>query len=261
MLPQAVESPYAIDLDRRRSVQEILGGALDLYRHYPWLFLVLALSVIAPYDLAVLALTGSSPLGGGTHESVGTSFLLLLLNLALVSPLVSALHVHAVVLVGEGGRPRLGEVAVRGLRVLGVVVAADIMSALGITLGYLALVVPGVLLSLRWSVVAQAAAIENEGWLPALRRSGLLTAGHYWRIFGLILVTGLLTFAAIRGAAAIPSGSSSSIGSIALGIAVHTLTASFAALTLALLYFDLRARTTEAHSQRSPEYQHLRDLD
>jgi hypothetical protein len=256
-----VESSQAIDLDRTRSISEILRAALGLYQRYPGLFAVLALGVIAPYDLVVLAATGAGPLATGAHGNTEVSLLLTLLDLSLVGPLISALHVHAVVMIGEGGRPHLGEVALRGLRVLGVVVAAEIMATLGIALGFLALIVPGILLALRWSVVAQAAAIEQEGWLPALRRSGRLTSGHYGHIFGLVFLTGLLTIGAMRGAGAIPLGSSSGIASIALGIAVHTLTASFAALTLAVLYFDLRARATEPHTRSEPESQHPRDLD
>jgi hypothetical protein len=256
-----VEAPDAIDLDQPRSIVDILGAALDLYRRHPWLFAILALGVIAPYDLAVLALTGSGPLQTGSHGNTQGFLLLMLLNLSLVGPLISALHVHAVIRIGEGGRPRVGEVALQGLRVLPVVVAAEVMATLGIALGYLALIVPGILLSLRWSVVAQVAAIEPEGWLPALRRSRWLSSGHYWRIFGLLLLTGLLTAALTRGAAAIPLGSSSDAGPVAVGIAVHTLTASFAALTLALLYFDLRARVAKPSAHSTPEYQHLRDLD
>ncbi|HEV3071109.1 MAG TPA: hypothetical protein VGY76_06760 [Solirubrobacteraceae bacterium] len=256
-----MKSPDAIDLDRPRSIGDILSGALGLYRRYPWLFAILALGVIAPYDLAVLAVTGSGPLATGSHQNTEGYLLLMLLNLSLVGPLISALHVHAVVRIGEGSRPRAGEVAARGLQVLPVVVAAEVMATLGIALGFLALIVPGVLLSLRWAVVAQAAAIEQEGWLPALRRSGHLTRGHYWRIFGLLLLTGLLTAGLMRGAAAIPLGSSAGAGSVALGIVVHTLTASFAALTFALLYFDLRVRMAQPAARSTPEYQYLRDLD
>lgn len=256
-----MEPPYAIDLARPRSIGDILGGALGLYRRHPWLFAILALGVIAPYDLALLAVTGSGPLETGSHQDTEGYLLLMLLNLSLVGPLISALHVHAVVSIGEGGRPRVGEVALRGLQVLPIVVAAEVMATLGIALGFLALIVPGVLLSLRWAVVAQAAAIEEEGWLPALRRSRWLTSGHYLRIFGLLFVTGLLTAVLTRGAAAIALGSSSDPGSVVLGIAVHTLTASFAALTLALLYFDLLARVTTPPARSTPEYQHLRDLD
>jgi hypothetical protein len=256
-----VEPSYAIDLDQPRAIGDILGGALGLYRRYPWLFAILALGVIAPYDLVVLAITGVGPLETGGNQNTQGYLLLLLLNLSLVGPLISALHVHAVVRIGAGHRPRVGEVALRGLQVLPVVVAAEVMATLGIALGFLALIIPGILLSLRWAVVAQVAAIEDQGWLPALRRSRALTAGHYPRIFGLLLVTGLLTAVLTRGAAAIPLGSSSAAGSVALGIAVHTLTASFAALTLALLYFDLLARAAGPPVRSTPEYQHLRDLD
>jgi hypothetical protein len=261
MLSRPVEPPHAIDLDRPRSIGDILAGALGLYRRYPWLFAILALGVIAPYDLVVLAVTGVGPLETGSNQNTQSYLLLLLLNLSLVGPLISALHVHAVIRIGEGSRPSVREVALRGLQVLPVVVAAEVMATLGIALGFLALVVPGILLALRWSVVAQAAAIEQQGWLPALRRSGQLTRGHYWHIFGLLFVTGLLTAVLTRAAAAIPPGSSSGAGAVALGIAVHTLTASFAALTLALLYFDLLARLDGPPVPSPPEYQHLRDLD
>lgn len=259
--PAAVESSQTIDLDQPRSISEIVSAALVLYRRYPWLFAILALGVIGPYELIVLALTGTGPLATGSHGSTEVSLLLDLLDLSLVGPLISALHVHAVVMIGDGATPRVGEVALRGLRVLGIVVAAQIMATLGIALGFIALIIPGILLSLRWAVVAQAAAIEQEGWLPALRRSGRLASGHYGHIFGLLFFTGLLTVIVTRGAAAIPLGSSSGVASVAFGIAVHTLTASFMALAAALLYFDLRSRQAEPTTRSRPEYQHLRDLD
>jgi hypothetical protein len=229
-----------IDLDQPRSVGEILAATLRLYRRYPLLFAILALGVVAPYELVVLAITGYGPLT--QHESVGIYYLLLLIRTVLITPLISALHIHAVVSIGEGRRPRLGTVALRGVQVLPVVAAAAVMSSLGIVLGYVALIVPGILLGLRWAVVAQAAALEHEGWLGALRSSGRLTHGHYWHVLGLILAAGALTVAVGLGARAIPLGSTSGVGSVTAGIVVETLVASFAALTLAVLYFDLRSR-------------------
>jgi hypothetical protein len=231
-----------INLEQERSVASIIAQALDLYQSYPLLFLILASAVVAPYELAVLVVTGSGSLARHPHESAGTAVLLGLLDLALVGPLVSALHVHAVVAIGAGNRPRLIGVALRGLRVLPVVAASVIVAGLGIGLGFIALVVPGILLALRWSVVAQVAAIDQEGWLPSLRRSGVLTSGHYRHIFGLLLIVGLLASGIATGARAIPAGSGTGAPSVLLGFAVHALTLSFSALTGAILYFDLRAR-------------------
>lgn len=257
-----MDRPVGIEIDRKRSVADIIAGALDLYQGYPVLFLTLALGVILPYQLAVLAINGTGPLAGSTHQSLGAYYLLLLLDYAFVGPLVSALHIHAVIRIGAGEPPRLTQVALQGLRVLPVVAAAVIVAGLGIALGFLALIVPGVLLALRWSVVAQVAAIEHEGWIPSLTRSGALTRGHYWHIFGLLVITTVVNGGISLAAAAIPLGGTSGAGSVALGIATHTITASFSALTLAVLYFDLRARAAGRPPVRSePEDRDPRALD
>jgi hypothetical protein len=250
---------YRIDLEQPRSVSEILATTVRLYRRYPLLFAILAVAVMAPYKLAVLGVTGYGPLRHG-HENAGVSLLLTLLDSALITPLISALHMHAVVAVGEGRRPRLRAVALRGLQVLPVVAAADIIASAGIFLGFIALIVPGVVLSLRWAVVSQAAALEHEGWLPAIRSSTRLTAGHYWHIFGLLLFTVVFGIGVFFGARRMDLGSTSALPSVAVGIAVYTVIASFSALTLALLYFDLRARP-EQPARAPREHQHLRDLD
>jgi hypothetical protein len=137
---------------------------------------------------------------------------------------------------------------------------AEIVSNIGIYAG-LVLIIPGIWLALRWSVVAQAAAIEHEGWLPALRRSATLTLDHYWHIAGLLLATGVLNFGVSFGASSALAGPSSHVGSVLLGIVVRSALSSFAALTLAVLYFDLLARQAEPDRRSIPEYQHLRDLD
>jgi hypothetical protein len=249
-----------VELDRERSVGEIVHAALRLYRRYPLLFLVLAGAVMVPYGLVVLAVTGHPPLSRA-REGFPASLLMFVLSFSLITPLISALHVHAVVLIGEGRRPTLAEVALKGLRVLPVVSAAEIVATLGTIAGYVALIVPGVILMLRWTVVGQAAAIEHDGWSAALRRSGELTDKHYQHIFGLLLITGALSFAVGLGAAAIQPAGNAGVAAVALDIALDTLVASFVALTTAILYFDLLARAAEVATQRRPEYEHLRDLE
>jgi hypothetical protein len=258
-----MEPAEPIQIERPRSLAQIIGEALDIYQRYPLLFLTLALGVVAPYDLAVLAATGEGPLANSAHQNVGVTLLLLLLGTALVGPLISALHMHAVVLIGERTKPGLGQVARSGLRVLPVVAAAAIVAALGIAAGFLALIVPGIVLLLRWAVVAQVAAVEGVDWHAALGRSYELTRGHYRHIAALIVVTTLISFGIDAGARAVPLGSTAGAASVALGIAARTATASFSALTLALLYFDLRARLGAGPQTRSAEreHPHLRDLD
>lgn len=226
--------------DEPRSVGRVIAATFGLYRRYPLLFFVLAAAVVVPYSLILLATTGSGIL---TRDGLGAGveFLLTAIDLALIGPLISALHVHAVDEVRRGGEPRLGAVARQGVAVLPVVAVASIVSGLGIGLGLVAFVVPGVILSLRWFVVAQAAAMEREGWRDALRSSARLTDGHYWRLFALYLFIGVFTMgpAVLLGMA---FGSEDTVISFLVGLALVIFTYSFTALVSAVVYFDLRVR-------------------
>jgi hypothetical protein len=176
---------------RGRSARRLVVETFHLYRRYSLLFLVLASAVIVPYEVLILIVTGAGP-----FEQVSltptVSLWLTLADLALVAPLVSALHAHAVREARDGGDPRLGSIARQGLKVLPVVAAVSIISWLGITLGFFALIVPGIYLLLRWFVAAQAAAIDDRGWVEALRSSGQLTKGHFGHVFVFTLLAGVI---------------------------------------------------------------------
>ncbi|MFZ2052427.1 MAG: hypothetical protein WAU69_16015 [Solirubrobacteraceae bacterium] len=163
----------------------------------------------------------------------------------MVSPLISAMHVHAVVVIGEGRRARLIGVARSGLRVLPVVAVAAAATGIATDIGFLALIIPGFLLAIRFSVVAQAAAIEKDGVRSACKRSWQLTrhsAGHILELFLFIAVP--LAVAGL-GAKALTSGDGTHLGEVAAGIGIKTIILSFGALITALLYFDLVYRQTE----------------
>lgn len=222
-----------------RSTPRLIADTFGLYRRYPWLFLALAAAVILPEELIVLVVTGSA---GGADADELTANVVFLVDLLLVLPLVSALHVHGVEDVRRGEEPRLGSIARRGLAVLPVVCAATIMSSLGTFGGALLFLLPGVYLWVRWLVVAQVAAIEHEGWTTALRRSWALSEGAWLHtfVFGISIV--------VLGAA--PAGlfyltvgdESSSVAAFVTGTALSIVCVSFTALATALLYYDLRAR-------------------
>jgi hypothetical protein len=229
-----------IQVQKPRSIGEIIGAALTLYGRYPVLFLVLAFAVTAPYELIVLAALGTSPIGGRTGNPA-TALTLVLVEVALVAPLISALYAHAVVAIGRGEQPGLLTVARRVAPVLPVVAAAEIAAAFGIGIGLLAFLIPGVVLLIRWAVVAQAAALEHPDWIGALRRSGELTRGHYLHVFGVLLLTTAINLG-LSGVAGAISGGRTRASDVILEIVIGTIIRSFTALTTAVLYFDLLAR-------------------
>ena len=194
-----------IDVQRPRSIAEIVGASFSLYARYPLLFLILALAVTAPYELIVLAAVGTAPIGGKNVDA-STALILVVIDVALIAPLISALYAHAVVMIGGRERPNALNVAGRVLPVLPVVAAAEIAAGFGIGLGLLAFLIPGVYLLVRWAVVAQVAALEHPDWIGALRRGADLTRGNFWHVFGVLILTTAVNLGLSEAAASIAGG-------------------------------------------------------
>jgi hypothetical protein len=234
-----------LDLDRPRSIGEMLTGALGLYWRFPILFLAFAAIVVVPYDLIVLAITGNGPFTQG-HLGFFGSKAFLLANSFIVIPLISALHVQAVREAGEGGRPTLTATFRKSLPRLPVVAVAAGISGVGTSLGGLAFVIPGLFLAAIWPVVAQAAALEGGGPFDALRRSFVLTRGYRWHALGLVICAGVV--AGVAGAPFLFAFRHTTTTPVifAVGTAMEVVFRSFEALVTALLYFDLLARSRGA---------------
>ena len=233
----------SLDLTQPRRVPEVLSSALWLYLKWPLLFMALSAIVVVPYELVVLAVAHAPPLGQ-QNTSAGTLFILEVIDLALVGPFVSALLVQAVITIGDGRSPQIGDVVRRGVRVLPVVAAAEIIVGIGVAIGLAFLIIPGVILALRWAVVAQAAAVERTDWPTALRRGAELARRNYARIFVLLIVVALVnvTLTGIGGGIV---GTHKGPVQVVVGIIIVVLTRAFGALVTAMLYFDLRAREAE----------------
>jgi hypothetical protein len=57
-----------------------------------------------------------------------------------------------------------------------------------VALGFLALVIPGLILLAMWYIATPACVVEQLGPLGSMRRSSQLTKGYRWKIFGLMLL-------------------------------------------------------------------------
>jgi hypothetical protein len=126
-----------------------------------------------------------------------------------------------------------------------VVSPAVLLSWLGIFAGFLALIVPGVLLAIRWAVVAQTGALDATSWRSALNRSAGLTEKHrahvFWLSVLIVLITSVPTAIHI-----VVFGASVTVGSVVVGTLFDVVTSSFTALAVAFLYYDLVARFRSA---------------
>ncbi len=115
-------------------------------------------------------------------------------------------------------------------------------------MGFIALIVPGILLAFRWYVAVQAATIEDEGWQPAIHRSRELTRGVYGHLFAFGVLIAIITEVPLRLATNGVTGRDTLAAAFLGGVPLHAFALAFTALATALLYFDLAAR--QARSPR-----------
>jgi hypothetical protein len=77
----------------------------------------------------------------------------------------------------------------RFLPIIGLALAVSVLVILGIIL----LIVPGLILATVWFVATPACVVEQLGPSDSMRRSFQLTKGHRWKIFGLMLLVGVVS--------------------------------------------------------------------
>src|SRR4051794_5837540 len=180
-----------LDLQRKRDLGRILDDTFALYRTHWRTLLVVAVVVVVPVDLVVFGVGlgwlwegYDAPKAGEVRITDVTDGLIgLVAQLLIVVPLVTAMTVDAVRAAGTGQTVATGDVLRAGLRTLLPLVVAEIMVALGVTIGLFLLIVPGVILWVRWSVVPQIVVLEGQRGSAALQRSFALTRGQGWLTF------------------------------------------------------------------------------
>lgn len=228
-----------MEIERPRSAFELIGATFDLYRRYSRLFLTLAGVVVVPYSALSLLGEPGGPFDGAIRVIIEQA--LGIADFALVLPLISALHVYALEDVRQGREPNLASVARRGIASLRVVSPAVFLSWLGILLGIVALIVPGIILAIRWAVVAQAGALGATSWRKALDRSAGLTERNNMHVLGLLALVFLITSIPLGIHLAV-FGKATTVGSFIVNTGLSVIVTSFAALATAFLYYDLMAR-------------------
>jgi hypothetical protein len=162
---------------------------------------------------SVLGSTGSIFFGHFV-SFVGTALLItlpsLLFRLALpLSPFQSLIDlmlglvtfvtlIYGTVQALRGRRVAIGECLSEGFKRLGAALGVAILTWIGYFIGFLLLVVPGIILLLMWAVAVPVAVVERAGVTVAFGRSRALTRDRRWRIFGTFFVAGLI-LGAIEG--------------------------------------------------------------
>ncbi len=117
--------------------------------------------------------------------------------------------------------------------------AVSVLFAVGVAIGFVFLIVPGLILLTFWSVVAPVTVLERPGVLAAFGRSRELVRGNGWPVFTVIVLVGLAVVL-VSLAAGLASAPLGSIGRALVQWVVNSAVAPVSALSAAVLYFRLR---------------------
>lgn len=232
-----------LELDQPRTLGELIALTFELFGRHLATFLSLTLIVVAPVVILVDGVWGGYLADGGRADpSAGASATSLALGTVVIPPLVTALHVVVVQALARGEEPTVGAALRLAAPRLPAALGAVVLYSIGVALGLVALIVPGVWLSVRWYFAAQAAVVDGLGPVDALRRSAEVVETRWWRTFGVLLAFGLLVgiFGAVIGAVvrSVDDGVIYTSAQVLLQAGLLSLTAIFGTL----LFFDSRLR-------------------
>jgi hypothetical protein len=135
----------------------------------------------------------------------------------------------------------LGETYERVRPQLPAIIVGGLLAGLGIALGLVLLIVPGLILLTWWIVIIPVIVLEERSAGEAFGRSRELVRGHAWSVFGVIVLTILLVIAfnIVLGILLLPV--SDWLQSFVSNIVVGTVVTPFVVVTWTTLYYRLRA--------------------
>jgi len=160
----------------------------------------------------------------------------------IIGQVVAVTLIYGSIQVLRGRQVSIADCFSQGFARLGTAIGVAILAGLGVALGMVLLIVPGVILAVMWSVAVPAAVVERTGVIESLSRSIALTRERRWRVFGAILVAGVITVVvgAVVGAIIGVIGGADSILFTVVVWAVTAAAQAFSACVYATLYYYLR---------------------
>jgi hypothetical protein len=117
--------------------------------------------------------------------------------------------------------------------------AVSIIFAIGVAVGFVLLIIPGLWLLVMWSVVAPVTVLERPGIFAAFGRSMEMVRGNGWAVFGVIIIVSLAVLV-VSLAVGLATVSLGSVGRALVQWAVNAAVAPVSALSASVIYFTLQ---------------------
>lgn len=152
-------------------------------------------------------------------------------------PIYIGALIHALSKIKEGQNPTYSEAISMGIRNWGRLFVARFVAGLLILLGLVALVVPGIILFVRYALLDPTVVLEGAAPSEARRKSVELTSGLRWQIFGAGLLF-LIAFAFFSFLIFLPLEVLSKLDTVAVNVVLDcVLDVAFAVIQIVLFLY------------------------
>jgi len=239
---------------RPRTIGEILSAAFDIYKTNAQGLILIVAIVVIPLSLISAALihylvssSETTQTVNGTitvsTRSVGSIVLGSIIAAAIaiiISAILQAAIIRAAAQATVGDVVDVEESYRYGFHRLGSVILVGLLVGLAVAVGFILLIIPGIIALVFLSVSIPSFVVENRRGTQAMSRSWNLVSGHFWHAFGVIIVAALIT-GVVGGILGAIGGNNWFVAWIFNAIG-QIITTPFSALVSVLLYLDLRAR-------------------
>jgi hypothetical protein len=180
-----------------------------------------------------------------TSLAVGAVLLMSVVLGLAIQIIPQAILTRVTVAQSQDREPKFAECAAAALNVALPLIGLGFLIALATTVGFLLLIVPGILLYVIWSVAAPALVEERQGIFAALGRSSELTHGSRWKVFGVSMVliaSSILPSGAVEATFGSDDAAADYADPLYLGATIVTTTLSilFSATVQSAMYVVLR---------------------
>ena len=226
---------------RPRALDEILSEAFRIYRENAGNLILIVAAVVVPLSFisAVAVRLFDVTVAGAIIAAAIGVIIWAILQAAMLRGAAQATI----------GDPVDIEASYRwGLNRFGSVLLVAVLVGIVVGVGFLLLIIPGIIFLVFLSVSEPSLIVENRRGTEAMSRSWNLVRGQFWHALAVILVAAIIA-GVIQGILGAIGGDNWFVRWIFTAIA-QIITAPFTALVTVLLYLDLRARTEALTADR-----------
>jgi hypothetical protein len=132
----------------------------------------------------------------------------------------------------------MGELFSHAAPYLGTLILAGILAGIAIAIGFVLIIIPGLILLTIWAVISPAIVVEDKGVFESFGRSRELVRGHGWQVFGAIVLT-FLIIVVVGIVLSLIGAAIGDAGLVILRAVGNVITAPVWALVASILFFDL----------------------